>query len=159
MNKFTSISCFILLISINTIGQQKTDKATEPPKKYIIADRKLKAPIQFAENITKEQLNQGYFAVDKQNIEPLITKLDSLSARLRDVKREKYDEDSIVIGSTVLGIKVVKRSFGDRLNVSLNTYTGNNYNKSFYIVDATLTNNDNARYLNRLIKYLKKANS
>lgn len=134
----------LLFVSVNTFAQR-----------YAIVDRKLKSPLQYADNITKEQLSNGYFAVEKQNIAPLISKLDSLSARLRDVVREKYDEDSLVVGSTVLNIKVVKQSFADRLNVSLSTDTGNSYNKSFYIVDAKLTNNDNARYLNRLIKYLK----
>ncbi|HWJ29903.1 MAG TPA: hypothetical protein VNS32_25410 [Flavisolibacter sp.] len=156
MNKFAFIISLILLTSINSKAQQQTTKA---PKKYIIVDRRLKDPIRFADNITKEQLGMGYFAVEKQNILPLISKLDSLSARLRNVVREKYDEDSLIIGSTVLSIKVIKQSFGDRLNVSLSTNSGNSYNKSFYIVDAKLTNNDNARYLNRLIKYLKKINS
>ena len=159
MNKFTFMITLIFLISINTMAQQQTTKPQEPPKKYAIVDRKLKTPIQLADNITKEQLSNGYFAVEKQNISPLISKLDSLSARLRNVVREKYDEDSLIIGTTVLSIRVVKLSFGDRLNVSLSTDSGNSYNKSFYIVDAKLTNNDNARYLNKLIKYLKKATS
>lgn len=149
----------LLLISIKLTAQQQITKAQEPPKKYAIVDRKLKTPIQLADNITKEQLSNGYFAVEQQNIALLIIKLDSLSARLRNVIREKYDEDTLVIGSTVLSIKVVKQSFADRLNISLSTNSGNSYNKAFYIVDATLTNNDNARYLNRLIKYLKKINS
>lgn len=140
------LSLLFLFVTVSSFAQR-----------FVIVDRKLKAPLQYADNITKEQLNNGYFAVEKQVITPLIKKLDSLSARLRNVVVEKYDEDSLVIGSTFLSIKVVKRAFADRLNVSLSTDSGNSFNKSFYIVDATLTNNDNARYLNRLIKYLKKA--
>jgi len=137
----------ILFSSINSFGQ-----------KYAIIDRKLKVPLYLADNITKEELANGFFAVEKINIIPLINKLDSLSKRLRNVVREKYDEDKIVIGSTVLNIKVVKVSFGDRLNVSLSTDTGNGYSKAFYIADSKLTNNDNAKYLNHLINYLKSSN-
>jgi hypothetical protein len=48
----------------------------------------------------------------------------------------------------------MKQPFGDRLNVALSTDTGHGYDHSIYIVDGNLTNNDNARYLNRLIKYM-----
>lgn len=107
-----------------------------------------------SDGITEEQLKGGYFAVEKRNINALIVKLDSLSKRLRNVVRENYDEDKLQIGSTVLSIKVVKQSFADRLNVAISTDTGRGYDHSIYIVDAKLTNNDNARYLNRLIKYI-----
>lgn len=133
-----------MLLSINTFSQQ-----------YAIIDRKLKTPLQLADNITKDQMSKGFFAVEKQNIDSLIWILDSLSKRLREVKREKYDEDKWTIGKTVITIKVVKQAFADRLNVSINTDTGNGSDQSFYIVDAKFTNNDNTRYLNRLIKYLK----
>lgn len=136
---------FFLFLSLNSFSQR-----------YAIIDRKLKTPLQFVDNIPKGQLDNGFFAVEKQNIGALIAKLDSLSARLRNVVREKYDEDKIIIGTTVLSIKVIKQTFGDRLNISLSTDTDDGYDKSFYIVDAKLTNNDNARYLNRLINYLKK---
>jgi hypothetical protein len=137
----------LLLWSINTSAQQ-----------YVIIDRKLKTPVQLADNISKEQMSKGFFAVEKQNIDILISKLDSLSGRLRKVVRENYDEDKLIIGTTVLNIRVIKQSFADRLNISLSTDTGKGYDQSFYIVDAKLTNNDNARYLNRLIAYLHRLN-
>jgi hypothetical protein len=117
----------------------------------------LKIPAAAADNITEEQLKNGFFAIEKQNVDILITKLDSISKRLRNVVREKYDEDKLIIGTTILSIKVVKQSFADRLNVALSTDTGHGYDHSIYIVDAKLTNNDNARYLNRLINYIEKA--
>jgi len=147
MKKRLLISCLVLLTTINLKAQQR----------YIIIDRKLKAPIKIADSITKEQLKKGFFAVEKQNVGMLMVKLDSISKRLRNVVREKYDEDKLVIGTTVLSIRVVKQSFADRLNVGISTDTGHGHNHSIYIVDAKLTNNDNARYLNRLIKYIQKA--
>jgi hypothetical protein len=146
MKKRLSILFLILLININLKAQQR----------YIIIDRKLKTPARNADTITKEQMDKGFFAVEKQNIDLLIVKLDSLSKRLRNVIREKYDENKLVIGTTVLSIRVVKQSFADRLNIALSTDTGHGYDHSIYIVDAKLTNNDNARYLNRLIKYIDK---
>lgn len=148
MNKLAFILGAILLISVNSKAQQR----------YVIIDRKLKAPLQLADSITDDQVKKGFFAVEKQNVDPLLVKLDSISKRLRNVVREKYDEDKLIIGTTILSIRVVKQSFADRLNVALSTDTGHGHDHAIYIVDAKLTNNDNARYLNRLIKYIQKAN-
>ena len=126
-------------------------------QRYIIVDRKLKVPLQMADTITKEQMDKGFFVVEKQNVASLKVKLDSLSKRLRIVVRENYDEDKLIIGTTILSVKVVKQSFADRFNVGLSTDIGHGYDHSVYIVDAKLTNNDNARYLNRLINYIDKA--
>jgi hypothetical protein len=125
-------------------------------QQYLIIDRKLKQPLQFANTITDEQLNKGFFAIEKNNIEPLLLKLDSLRKRLREVARETYDQTSWDIGATRLTVKVIKFPVADRLNVALSTDIGNGHNKEFYIVDGKLTNNDNARYLARLIKYIKQ---
>lgn len=147
MNKLVFILGLTLLITINLKAQQR----------YAIIDRKLKAPLKLADTITKEQMDKGFFAVEKQNVDYLVVKLDSLSKRLRNVVRENYDEDKLIIGTTILSIRVVKQSFADRLNVALSTDIGHGYDHSIYIVDAKLTNNDNARYLNRLIDYIGKA--
>lgn len=146
MNKLTFILCLILLISIKSEAQQR----------YAIIDRKLKTPLQLSDSITNEQLNKGFFAVEKRNIDPLLLKLDSLRNRLRTVARENYDQTRLDIGTTSLTIKVTKLSVADRLNVALSTDVGNGHNKEFSIVDSRLTNNDNARYLARLIKYIRQ---
>jgi hypothetical protein len=146
MSKLSFIICLVLLISINSKAQQR----------YAIIDRKLKQPFRFADTITNEQLNNGYFAVEKQNIDTLVVKLQLLKDRLQRVAREHYDEVKWNIGSTQLTIKVVKWYFADRLNVSISTDTGQGYDHSIYIVDAKISNNDNARYLKRLIDYIDK---
>lgn len=124
--------------------------------KYLIVDRKLKQPIHSADTITNEQMSKGFFAVEKQNIDTLISKLQFYSNKLRQVARYNIDETKWAVGTTQLTTKVVHFPFADRLNVALSTDSGNGYNREFYIVDSKLTNNDNARYLNRLIAYLKK---
>jgi hypothetical protein len=124
--------------------------------KYLIIDRKLKQPLQISDTITDEQLNRGYFAIEQKNADSIIGKLAYLSSKLRKVARYDFDETQWAIGLTVLKVKAVTLSFGDRLNVALSTNVGTGANKEFYIVDSKLTNNDNARYLNKLIKYIKK---
>lgn len=124
---------------------------------YLIIDRKLKQPLQVASTITNEQLSMGFFAIEKQNVDSVIGKLQYLSNELRKVQRYNLDETKWQIGATSLLIKVVKYGFGDRLNVALSTDVGNGNDNKTYIVDAKLTNNDNARYLNRLIKYINSA--
>ena len=148
MKKRLLIGCLFFLILINLKAQQR----------YLMIDRKLKIPIKITDSITEEQLKKGFFVVEKRNVDTLITKLDSISKRLRNVVRENYDEDKLIVGTTILSIKVVKQSFADRLNIGISTDTGHGHNHAIYIVDAKLTNNDNARYLNRLIKYIQKAN-
>lgn len=125
--------------------------------KYLIIDRKLKQPIQLSNTITNEQLNKGFFAIEKQNADSIISKLQYLSSELRKVQRYNLDETKWQIGATALLIKVVKYGFGDRLNVALSTDVGDGDINKIYIVNAKLTNNDNARYLNRLIKYIQAA--
>jgi hypothetical protein len=154
MYKFTFILGLILLTVIKSEAQQQTTKAQEPPK-YLIIDRKLKQPLAIADTITDGQMSKGFFAIEKQNADSLISKLQWLSGKLRQVMRYDFDETKWDIGSTSLKIKVVTYGFGDRLNVALRTDLGDRNNKDFYIVDAKLTNNDNARYLNRLIKYIR----
>jgi GGDEF domain-containing protein len=79
-----------------------------------------------------------------------------LQARLRRVEIEKYNEVQWSAGRTSLTITAIRRSVADRLNVALSTDTGEGHKYKVYIVDGALTNNDNARYLNRLIKYIHK---
>lgn len=125
--------------------------------KYLIIDRKLKQPAQYAEAISDEQMNKGFFAVEAKNVNSLVGKLDSLRNRLRSIARENYDQTRIEIGTTLLSIKVTKLSVADRLNIALSTDTGNGHNREFNIVDGRLTNNHNAKYLNKLIAYINKS--
>jgi len=125
-------------------------------QRYIIIDRKLKQPLQRADSITQMQLNKGQFAVEQENITPILNKLDSIKIRLRQVNREKFDEFQWRFGNTTLTGKVVKWTYGDRLNISLSTDFGNGYTQSFYIIDARHTNKDNARYIDKLKAYIKK---
>lgn len=123
--------------------------------KYLIIDRKHKQPLRSADTITNEQMNKGFFAVEKQNIDTLVGKLQFYSNKLRQVARYNIDETKWAVGATQLTTKVVHFPFADRLNVALSTDIGNGHNREFYIVDSKLTNNDNARYLNKLITYIK----
>lgn len=126
-------------------------------EKYLIIDRKLKQPIQISDTITNEQMNKGLFAVERRNADSLISKLRFFRSKLRQVGRYYFDETNFNIGSTKLTVKVMTYPFGDRLNVSLSTDVGSGHDKEFYISDAKLTNNDNARYLNKLIRYINTA--
>jgi hypothetical protein len=145
MNKLLCLSCSILLISINLKAQR-----------YIIIDRKLKQPMQRADVITQAQLNKGQFAVEQKDISPILNKLDSIKVRLRKVGREKFDEFQWKFGSTTLSGKVVKWTYGDKLNISLSTDLGNGYTPSFYIIDARRSNRDNANYIDKLKAYINK---
>jgi hypothetical protein len=142
------LSICILLVGVKAMCQHK----------YAIIDRRLKTPLQLSDTITKEQMNKGFFAVEKQNIDTLKSKIDVLKKRLSTVAREKYDETKWYIGSTILTIRVVKWTYADRLNVALSTDIGDGHNQSFYIVDSRYTNKDNVIYLNKLLKYIAKAN-
>lgn len=146
MYKFTFFFSLILLTNIKSEAQQR----------YALIDRKLKTPLQSADTITKAQMDKGFFVVEKQNIDSLIGKLQIIENRLQKVARESYDEVNWNVGTTLLTITAVKKSFADRLNVALSTDTGEGHKCKVYIVDAALTNNDNARYLKRLITYLQK---
>lgn len=157
MNKLTCLLSLIILTTINLKAQLQTTKPQEPTKRYVMVDRKLKQPLQLVDTITKEQMDKGFFVFEKKNTDTLINKFEILEIRLRKVAREHYDEVKWQVGTTLLTIKVVKQSFGDRLNVALSTDTGNGYNQAIYIVDAKLTNNDNARYLKRLISYIENS--
>ncbi|OQP61723.1 hypothetical protein A3860_31145 [Niastella vici] len=128
-------------------------------QRYVIIDRKLKKPLRLADTITKAQMDKGFFAVEKQNTDTLIAKLELIRERLKQVAREKYDEVKWNVGSTLLTIRVVKWTYGDRLNVALSTDTGNGHDRAFYIVDSRYTNHDNAGYLKKLIAYIEKGKS
>lgn len=147
MNKLAFLSSLILLIGVKSLAQQR----------YALVDRKLKVPLQLVDTITKEQMIKGFFVVETKNIDTLIGKLEELRARLRRVEIEKYNEVQWSAGTTLLTITAIRKSIADRLNVALSTDTGEGHKYKVYIVDGSLTNNDNARYLNRLIKYINKA--
>lgn len=147
MIKFVSIFCLVLLTVVNLEAQQR----------YALIDRKLKIPLQLTDTITKEQRDNGFFVVEKQKIDSLIEKLQAIEQRLRRVEKEKIDEVQWSVGATVLTITAIKKSVADRLNVALSTDIGEGHKYKVYIVDGALTNNDNARYLSRLIKYINKA--
>lgn len=146
MIRLLFLSCFLFLTSIKSEGQHR----------YLMVDRKLKKPLQIVDAITKEQMDKGFFVVEKQNVDTLIAKLQLIRSRLKEVARDKFDEVRWQVGATILSIRVVKWTFADRLNVAISTDTGNGHDRSFYIVDSRYTNDDNARYLKKLINYLEK---
>lgn len=142
--KLTLLSMF-LLVSVSVFSQR-----------YAVIDRKLKKPLQLADTITRAQMDKGFFVVEKQSLDSLIGKLQLLRERLGTVAREKYDEIKWNVGTTLLTIRVVKWTFGDRFNVALSTDIGSGHNQAFYIIDARYTNKDNATYLKKLISYIQK---
>lgn len=147
MYKFTFIICLVLLTCVKLRAQQR----------YALIDRKLKVPLQLSDSITKAQMDKGFFVVERKNIDTLIGKLEELQARLKRVEIEKYNEVQWSAGTTILTITAIRKSVADRLNVALSTDIGEGHKYKVYIVDGALTNNDNAKYLNRLIKYINKA--
>lgn len=146
MYKFTFIClAFFCVLKVNAQG------------KYLIIDRKMKAPAEWSDNFTIEQGNKGYFPIEKEKIDSILTKFTELKQRLSGNGRENYDEFIWKIGNTRFDGKVVKWHYGDRFNIAISTDVGNGYSPSFYIANSTRKNQVSANYIGRLIEYIKKA--
>ncbi len=146
-SKYMKLVLLLLLVLITTnVFSQR----------YVIIDRKLKKPLIKADTVLQSQFNQGYFAIEYQNLNAVVNKLDSIKQRLLKVGREKYDEFTWKAGATTLNGKVLKWTYGDRFNVALSTDLGNGLTQSFYIIDARNKNKANAEYLKKLFAYIHK---
>lgn len=124
-------------------------------QRYILVDRKLKQPAQLVDEVSQDQLNKGFFPIERSALDSVVSKLETIRQRLLIVGREKYDEFIWKAGATTLHCTVVKWTYGDRLNVSLSTDVGGSGSPSYYIVTARKMNKENAAYLKKLLEYIQ----
>jgi hypothetical protein len=144
MKTLILLSLLLILITFNSFGQ-----------KWALLDRNRKLPILFTDSVTAEQLNQGFFPIEKTCIDTFTLALEELYNRLEKNTKSKLDNITYPVCSVTFDMNITHLAYGDRYNVFIISNTQPLQTK-WKIVTGTEANRINANRLELIIKYLKK---
>ena len=124
-------------------------------QKYILLDQAISQPAFYSNQVTVSEKYKGFFPVEKKDIPNFLKALEEISARLSadktDGKAKNY-----TIGCTQFRGTAFPLSKGERLDYIL-TSTCGGVDVSMHLVNAKLSNEDNAYFVDTWIKYIKSA--
>jgi hypothetical protein len=124
-------------------------------QKYILLDQAISQPAFYSNQITVSEKYKGFFPVEKKDLPKFLKALEEISARLTSNKTEGKAKN-YTIGCTQFTGTVFPLSKGERLDYIL-TSTCDGVNVSMHLVNAKLSNDDNAYFVSTWIKYIKNA--
>lgn len=110
MNKLSFLSCVILLIGIKSVGQQRTAKAHEPPRKaskIIVMVRDTANTLM--DKLTMTLFNYGYTVDNKDEKLKLISTKERSSKKystLTKIRASINDTAIVLVGEIALGFSV-----------------------------------------------------
>ncbi|MEP6583617.1 MAG: hypothetical protein ABJA90_05105 [Ginsengibacter sp.] len=135
---------FLSLFLANTYGQ-----------KFALLDKSLAQPVVYTDQVTQTGKLNGFFPVENKSLPQFLKALGEISQKLSthgplgEVKQYQIG----CIKFTGLTISVAS---GDRLDYVI-TSTCANVRKSMHLSDAKLSNENNAFFINTLIKYINSS--
>lgn len=124
-------------------------------QKYVLIDKKMSLPVTYSDNVTIQDNYKGYFAIEKEKINDVISQVDKISALLSNPKQKK-ESFSYKIGSTSFTGLLVSLAEEERLDVVMITDCGQ-VKTILHLCDAKISNVNNAYYITTLVKYIKSS--
>ena len=105
---------FFIIIGINVSAQ-----------KYALIDQNAKLPIIYTDSVSAHQVAQGYFPVEKANIDTFLANLNYIQNLLKDDrKRAKFQSFELRNGATIITVMRVPYAYGDQYKVVSQTKAG-----------------------------------
>lgn len=133
----------VLFASVSANGQ-----------KIALLNTDFKSPIIYTDSVTVEQLKSGLFPVSIKDFDTLYANLDYLNKMLSVRQRSKMKSFELRAGGTVIDIKRVPFSNGDRYLIKANT-DYNELNSNYTIASVDRSNKKNAKKIAEMMDYLK----
>jgi hypothetical protein len=122
---------------------------------YILLDKKFSKPIIQKDSITDEDLNNGLFPVDKNNLDSLIIVLNNLQQVIDPKKeREVINMAEYDLSNISFTIQTIKRAYGDRYDITIIS-TGKGYKVAMLLCSSDFSNSFNKQKLHDMVSYIE----
>ncbi len=139
----------LILISVFTIASIHTFA-----QKWALLDKNRKLPIIYTDSVTAEQLNKGFFPIEKNCVDSFTTTLESIYERLEKNTKSKLDNITFPVCTLMFEMNITHFAYGDRYNILITSNTSP-FQTKWRIVKDTEPNRVNANRVQQFIKYLK----
>jgi len=126
---------------------------TLPAQKYILLDTRIAMPVQSTNSITAADKYNGYFPIEKKNINQFIKALQEISSKLSATEAMGEPKQYEIGCVKFIGV-AVPTAKEQRLDYVL-TSDCDNLKISMHLCNAKISNASNAYFINTWIKYIK----
>ena len=123
-------------------------------QKIALLNRDFKQPIIYTDSVTVQQISSGLFPVSVENFDTLYANLDYIHSMLKKIQRSKMKSFELHAGTTIINIKRVPFSNGDRYLANATTKI-NEIESTFNLTPVDKSNARNADRIKRLMDYMK----
>ncbi|MBA2248864.1 MAG: hypothetical protein H0W12_01575 [Chitinophagaceae bacterium] len=124
-------------------------------QKYALVDTKMILPVTFTDVVTLEHSYKGYFAMERNDIHPIVAKVEEIAKKLAD-KKNKGQGFSYTVGNTTFTGIIIPLIKNERFDIVLTTDCGMVKTK-LHLCDPKISVESNLFYINTWLKYVKSA--
>jgi hypothetical protein len=122
-------------------------------QKIALLNTDLKSPIIYTDSVTVQQ-TKGLFPVGINDFDTLYANLDYINKMLSTRQRSKMKSFELHSGQTIISVRRVPFSNGDRYVIEASTKAGE-IHSNFMLTDVNKTNKKNSQRIEKIMAYLK----
>ena len=123
-------------------------------QKIALLNTDFKQPIIYTDSLTVEQIVSGLFPVSIDDFDTLYANLDYIHSMLKKLQRSKMKSFELHSGSTIISIKRVPFSNGDRYLSIAKTKIGE-LESTYNLTPIDQSNSKNSNRIDKLMEYMK----
>ena len=124
-------------------------------QKFALLDKRLAQPVIYTDHVSQTDKFNGFFPIEKNLLPQFLNALEEISQKLATKgpigKAKQYQ-----IGCTKFTGLTISLASGDRLDYVITSSCGD-IKVSMHLSDAKISNENNAFFINTLIKYIKSS--
>ena len=127
-------------------------------QKIALIAKDFERPMLFTDSVTAEQVKNGYFPIDKANIDTFYANVNYILDMLKIRQRAKMQSFELKSGSSVIKVSRVPYSNGDRYLATVRNKE-DEIEAILPLLDHRISNKRNAKKMQLLLDYLKNNKS
>jgi len=127
---------------------------TANAQKVALLNTDFKSPIIYTDSVTVQQVKSGLFPVGINDFDTLYANLDYVDKMLSKRQRSKMKSFELHAGNTIIIVKRVPFSNGDRYLINAKT-NFDEINSNFSLADIGRSNKRNSERIKKVMAYLK----
>ena len=124
-------------------------------QKFALLDKRLAQPVIYTDHVSQTDKFNGFFPIEKNLLPQFLNALEEISQKLATKgpigKAKQYQ-----IGCTKFTGLTISLASGDRLDYVITSSCGD-IKVSMHLSDAKISNENNAFFINTLVKYIKSS--
>lgn len=123
-------------------------------QKIALFNTGFKSPIIYTDSVTVQQVTNGLFPVSINDFDTLYPNLDYINKMLKKRQRSKMESFELHSGLTVISVKRVPFSNGDRYIINARTRIGE-VSSNLHLTEIHRTNKRNSERIEKIMAYMK----